>query len=241
VTPHRIRRAALFVALLALTGCRFGAPPGSSIQGRDIGNLYHLFFYAAIGVGGLVYGLILWSVFRYRKRGDELPEQTRSNVPLEITYTVIPLLIVVGLFVATFRTERRVDRVSRDPAVVVNVTGFQWGWRFSYPAYGITVAGTSTNPPTVVVPTGQTVQVNLFSPDVIHSFFVPDFLFKRDAIPGFPNHFDLVIPRAGSYRGECAEFCGLDHAFMTFTVKAVPPSDFQLWAAHQAMAPGTPA
>ena len=229
-------RVAAPAALLMLSACRFGAPAGSSGQGKQIGNLYGLFFYAAIGVGGVTYALILWAALRYRHRKDgseDLPGQRRYNVPLEVTYTVIPLLIVVGLFVATARTESDVDHLASRPAVVVNVTGFQWQWRFEYPGLGISTIGTQARPPTMVVPVGQSVRVNLSAQDVIHSFYVPEFLFKRDTLPDFVNRFDLVIPRAGVFRGECAEYCGLNHADMTFFVRAVSPEEFSRWAVQQ--------
>jgi len=219
--------------LLFLSGCTFGAPRGSSVQGQKIASLYHLMFWIAIGVAAVVYGLILWSVIRYRRRSEELPKQTRYHIPLEITYTVIPILIVLGLFVATYHTEKQVDRVSSDPQVSINVAGFRWQWRFSYPAFGIHIVGTPTTFPTMVVPVGETVQITLRADDVIHAFFVPDFLFKRDAIPGVTNVFDFTVPKAGVFPGECAEFCGLDHADMVFYVKAVSPAQFNRWVTQQ--------
>ena len=119
----------------------------------------------------------------------------------------------------------------------VRVTAFQWQWRFEYPAYGLDVVGTPTRNPQMVLPTGETVQIRLLSADVDHAFFVPDFLFKRDAIPGFPNTFDLNISRAGVYRGECAEYCGLNHSAMNFTIRAVSPARFRAWVRSQG---GTP-
>jgi len=220
------RVAALGLLLLLMTGCRFGALPGDTVQGQRIGNLYHLMFYIAIGVAALVYMLILWCIVRYRRKGDELPPQFRYHIPLELTYTVIPVLIVAGIFVATFRTENRVDAVAAHPAVVVNVTAFQWQWQFRYPAQHVQIVGTPQRPPTMIVPVGRTVRVNLSAADVNHAFFVPAFLFKRDAIPGVVNHFDLNLTQRGTFVGECAEFCGLNHAEMYFYVKAVPASQF---------------
>src|SRR4030081_3575654 len=111
-----LRRLATASPFLGFTACRFGAPGGSTVRGRDIGNLYHLFVYAAIGVGALVYILIIYAAVAYRKRrrdGDALPKQTRYHVPLEVTYTLIPLFTVIWLFVYTFGTEERVDRVAK--------------------------------------------------------------------------------------------------------------------------------
>jgi cytochrome c oxidase subunit 2 len=222
--------------LLAMTGCRFGAPPGATEQGQRISDLYHLMFYIAIGVAATVYLLILWCIVRYRRRNDDLPPQFRYHVPLEITYTVIPVLIVVGIFVATFRTENRVDAVAANPSVIVNVTAFQWQWRFQYPQQHVQIVGTPPDIPTMVVPLGKTVRVNLRATDVNHAFWVPKFLFKRDAIPGIVNHFDLNPIQIGTFIGECAEFCGLNHADMSFRVKVVPAAQFDSAlrsAAHQ--------
>jgi cytochrome c oxidase subunit 2 len=117
--------------------------------------------------------------------------------------------------------------------VRVDATAFQWQWRFTYPQYGITIIGTPTTYPTFEVPVGQTVQIELRAQDVIHAFYVPQFLFKRDAIPGHLNVFDFTVPEAGTFAGECAEFCGLNHAFMGFSVKAVPRSEFDAWVRQQ--------
>jgi cytochrome c oxidase subunit 2 len=221
---------------LLFSACRFGAPPGATTQGRDIGRLYQLLFYAAIPVAVVVYGLIFWSLLRYRRgRGDpdRMPKQFRYNFPLEILYTIVPVVVVIGLFVATYNTEKRVDRVSASPDVRVRVTAFQWQWRFEYPAQGIDVIGTPARNPEMVLPVGETVQIRLVSADVDHSFYVPDFLFKRDAIPGFPNTFDLTIDHPGVYQGKCAEFCGLNHADMNFTVRGVSPTRFAAWVARR--------
>lgn len=235
-----LRLLAPVSSLLVLSGCRFGMPAGSTVQGQDINRLYQILFFTAIPIGVIVYGLILWSIIRYRKRGDTegLPPQFRYHLPLEITYTLIPVGIVIALFVATARTESRVDAVSSNPAVVLNATAFQWQWTFTYPREGVTVTGTRSNTPaegpTIELPVGQTIHVNLEAEDVDHAFFVPAFNFKRDAIPGFRSAFDLTIPRAGVFRGECAEYCGLNHGYMAFSIKAVSQAEFEAWiAAHR--------
>jgi cytochrome c oxidase subunit 2 len=217
------------LALVAMGACRFGAPEPKTEQAGRISGLYEFMFWIAIGVGSITLGLILFSVIRYRRRSEELPKQTRYHVPLEITYTVIPVLIVLTIFVATWRVERDVDHVSAHPGVTIDATAFQWQWRFSYPQYGIDIVGSPTRYPTFVVPAGETVHVNLHADDVNHAFFVPQFLFKRDAIPGQLNQFDLTIPRPGRFLGECAEFCGLNHSDMVFYIRAVPRDQFDRW------------
>jgi cytochrome c oxidase subunit 2 len=227
------RRLLPVIALLAMSACKFGAPAGASEQGQKISSLYQLMFWIAIGVGAIVLGLIAYSVLRFRRRNEDLPKQTRYHLPLEITYTVIPVVIVLFIFGVTYHVEHQVDHVSANPQVRVDATAFQWQWRFTYPQYGITIIGTPTTYPTFEVPVGQTVQIELRAQDVIHAFYVPQFLFKRDAIPGHLNVFDFTVPEAGTFAGECAEFCGLNHAFMGFSVKAVPRSEFDAWVRQQ--------
>jgi cytochrome c oxidase subunit 2 len=194
-------------------------------------------------VGGFVFLLILWAVFRYRRRSDEMPRQFHENILVEILYTTIPILIVAVLFVFTVITENSVDATqpvnarvtsSGTPIVNVRVTAFQWGWRFDYPQLNVGIAGETTNGPNnhgpqMVVPVGQTVQVTLVSNDVIHGFYVREFNFSRYALPGVVNFFDLDVLRAGTYNGQCTQICGLYHSEMLFSVRAVSPPAFAAW------------
>jgi cytochrome c oxidase subunit 2 len=235
------RRARLWVAFLAatslLTACSstFGMPPGGDAQGQDITSLWKVFFWASVGVASIVYGLIFWSLIRYRRRGrTDTPPQFREHRALEITYTAIPILIVGALFVMTMRTEGRVLALSPNPDVTVHVEGYTWGWRFSYEGSDVVVVSAPDgNPPELVLPEGQTTRIVLTSQDVIHAFYVPGFLFKRDAIPGRTSEFQFSPDRTGTYQGECAEFCGLNHAFMRFTVRVVSGSDYASWISQQ--------
>ena len=145
----------------------------------------------------------------------------------------VGLLIVIGLFTATMVTQVRVDAVAEDPDVVVEVVGFQWQWQFNYVDEGVSVTGAPDADPEMVLPVGSTVRMRLFSRDVIHSFFVPGFLFKRDVIPGVDNEFDVTITEAGVFQGHCAEFCGLLHDSMNFTVRTVPDAEYQAWLEEQ--------
>ncbi len=190
---------------------------------------------AGIGVGGVVLGLLAWTILRHRRpRGEPgLPPQTRENIPLELAYTAVPLVIVAVLFAITMRVQQPVTRLAANPALRVQVTGFQWGWRFAYPAADVTVVGDSNTPPTLVLPLAVTTRIELASPDVIHSFYVPSFLQKRDVIPGTVEELDVRPTRAGRYAGYCAEFCGLDHARMTFDVEVVTQPEFERWLAEQ--------
>jgi cytochrome c oxidase subunit 2 len=236
--------AATFAAGVALTSCgsTFGMPAGGDSQGRDITHLWQIFFWTSLGVASIVYGLIFWSLFRYRRRGrTDTPPQFREHMALEITYTAIPILIVAALFVLTMRTENRVLDVSPDPDVIVHVEGYTWGWRFSYEGTDIVVASSSGGaPPELVLPKGETTRIVLTSQDVIHAFYVPGFLFKRDAIPGRTSEFQLSPVRTGTYQGVCAEYCGLDHAFMRFSVRVVPASSYRTWVVQQRATDASP-
>ena len=226
----------LLAAPVALAGCGLvdhAGERGRSEQGRDIFDLWRGSVIAALVVGVLVWVLIAWAVIRYRRRSDELPTQRQYIVPIEILYTAIPVVIVAVLFALSYRTQRDVDAVTSDPDLVIEVTGFQWQWQFHYVEEDITVTGLPGTPPVMVLPVDTTVRLVLTSPDVIHSFYVPDFLYKRDVIPGVENKVDVDVVDAGRYTGRCAEFCGLDHARMTFEVDAVTTDDFRDWVDRQ--------
>lgn len=204
-------------------------PGGATLQAGDIHHVWDVFLLAAIGVAGIVYTLIFWCIVRYRRRSEALPPQFHHQAVVETACAVTALLIVAGLFALSYGAEARIERLDPRPAATVRVTGFDWSWRFEYAGGGPTVTGTPEHPPVLVVPAGRPVHIQITSADVDHAFFVPAFLFKRDAIPGLLSHFDLVVTRPGTYRGECAEFCGLDHAAMNFTVSAVTPQAYEQW------------
>jgi len=236
----RLVGAALVLGSLAGCSGRFGAPRAASRQGSEVLDLWRVLFWVGAAVGALVAGLILWSIVAYRKRPGHDSANFHANVPLEVFYTAVPLVIVAVIFVFTLRTQSDVTHTTSHPDVRVDVTGFQWGWRFVYPDQGVTVVGDSNQPPTLVLPVGRTTRLRINSPDVIHSFYVPAFLTKRDAIPGVENRIDVTPDRIGRYSGYCAEFCGLDHARMGFTAKIVSDADFQAWlTANRAASPPT--
>lgn len=230
-------------AMLLAAGCssRGGAPQPASRQGEQVLDLWRILLGAGLALGVVVTGLVLWAVLRYRRpKGAaeaDLPVQTRANVPLEVVYTAVPLVIVAVLFALTLRVQDRVTRVSPVPDLRVEVTGFQWGWRFRYPAEAVTVVGDSNRPPTLVLPANATIRLRLVATDVVHSFFVPAFLVKRDLVPGMENQLDVRTTRTGHFGGYCAEFCGLDHARMVFSVDVVTPEQFQAFVAEQQQLP----
>jgi cytochrome c oxidase subunit 2 len=230
---------ATMVALAVLAGCtgdsqpRYGMPTPATRQSHSTLHLWQGMFITAAVIGAIVWALILWSVVRYRKRGNEagLPKQTQYHIPLEITYTIIPVIIVAVIFVFVVKADRIVNSTSATPAVSVRVEAFQWGWRFTYQSpdgtpIGSPVVGTQDDIPSLQLPAFETVRLTLVSDDVAHSFFVPDFLFKRDLIPGVDNTVELYIDKVGTFAGHCAEFCGLHHPDMNFQIVAVARDTF---------------
>ncbi len=227
------------MGVLALSGCGLMGvtegvvPEPATEQAPLMYNMWRGSWIAAMAVGVLVWGLILWAIVAYRRKSDDAPapRQIRYNIPLEVLYTVTPLIMVVGLFYFTAKTESEVLKMEDNPAETIQVTGFRWSWAFNYENQDVYDIGTPDKDPTVWVPVNQRVQFDLVSPDVIHSFWVPNFLFKMDVIPGRTNSFQVVPNREGEFLGKCAELCGVDHSRMLFTVKVVSQQEFD---AHMA-------
>jgi cytochrome c oxidase subunit II len=236
----------VLVVLLVLNGPAvvrsFFPPDPASRQGREIFDLYTIVFVIAAAIFFLVEGLIIWSVIRYRRRpGDtELPPQTHGHNLAEIVWTVIPTIIVVFLFFISWQTLNSVEASSPQPDLRVRAVAGQFQWQFEYLAADADADGTpifTQSAPTgedggLVLPAGKTTHFYLSSPDVIHAFYVPQFLFKKDVVPGIVNQFDLELPAnvAGqTFRGQCAELCGVGHRIMIFEVHALAPDAFQAW------------
>ncbi|WP_308282885.1 aa3-type cytochrome oxidase subunit II [Pseudonocardia nigra] len=248
-------RAAKVAGLAALvvpftTGCsveevlRFGWPVGVTPQAEAMRELWTWSAIAALVVGVITWGAMFWAMAFHRRRKDDdgsLPRQTQYNLPLEVVFTIIPTVIVAVLFGFTVNVQNYVDTDGQDPDVRVDVTAFQWNWEFQYPdnpgpnGEPISTLGTSETIPLLVLPTERRIEFIQHSNDVIHSFFVPEFLFKRDVFP-MPevNDQDNVwqidgIQREGAFVGRCAELCGSYHAMMNFEVRALEPALYDRW------------
>jgi cytochrome c oxidase subunit 2 len=237
------------VLVLTLTGCsqkdrhewsNLALPDPATTQGQHIFMLWRWAWVAALATGAVVWGLIFYSSWRFRRRSDdEVPVQTRYNLPLEIFYTVAPIIMVVVFFVHTERTQNSVTEDVPNPDLTVYVVGQQWTWTFNYMPGGevntphnqvLYTVGQAGDPPTLYLPVDKTVEFKLHSPDVIHDFGVPGFLEKQDVIPGpaaQDNHFQVKPIVEGDYRGKCYELCGVYHSRMLFNVKIVSESEFQ--------------
>lgn len=238
---RNLRRLGGATALLvALTGCsgqaaRFGLPEPASDRAPYIADLWIGAWIASLVIGVFVWGLIGWAVIRYRrKKGDPpAPRQTKYHLPLELLYTLVPFLIIGVLFFYTVRAQDAVLDQQGEPDHTINVIGQKWSWTFNYmeqenPAIAQTAheVGTVQKIPNLYLPVGKKVRFNVNSPDVIHSFWIPAFLFKVDVIPGHPNSFDVTPTKVGVFDGKCAELCGTWHSAMLFKVHVVPESEY---------------
>ncbi len=248
--PKRARNVALggvaASAALLLSGCsaedrgewkRIAMPDPATVEGHGMVHLWQWAWVAALATGVVTWALILYAVFRFRRRSDdEIPVQTRYNLPIEIFYTVAPIMMVIVFFFFTVQEQDKVLKTVDNPDQTITVVGQQWSWTFNYnydSGYNhfegrqvgsgpvVYDAGTPADPPTLWLVKDKTVEVHLYSPDVIHSFWVPAFIFKMDVFPGRDNHFAFTPDRIGTFEGRCAELCGVYHSRMLFKVKVV--------------------
>ncbi len=223
-------RLGLAPVLLLLSNC---AKQGISPQGQDVHQLYVIILILAAPVFIGVEAALIWCIVRYRKRSDDPAPQSVGGSRSLGVFFVIPAVIVALLFPLGETTLLRIGR-TEPPQVQIRVEGFQWQWTFLYLQEGIFVSGkTLVKTAEMVVPVDEPVRITLTSRDVIHSFFVPDLLFKRDAIPGRTSTFEFTPTELGTFPAQCAEFCGLWHSKMTFDVKVVSSLDYQAWIKQQ--------
>ncbi|HSN02753.1 MAG TPA: cytochrome c oxidase subunit II [Acidimicrobiales bacterium] len=231
---RRVRRAAaLPLAALALSGCTvpsFGANAGDTTSSRSVFHLWQGFSLGAVVIGALVLLLLAWAMVKYRRKSDAIPVQSQYHIPLELTYTIVPILIVFGLFAATLVVENK-EVANPATKVTIDVNAFQWGWKFSYPGTNAVVVGQTTQDPVMVMPVNTDVHINLTSTDVIHGFYVKAFNFSRYALPGIDNQFTFRAVNTGTFFGQCTQLCGLYHSLMFFKVKVVSASAYQAWLA----------
>ncbi len=188
---------------------------------------------AALAVGVLVWGLILYAAFKFhRKKGDGVPNQVRYHLPMEILYTFVPFVIVGVLFYFTVRDQNKILSTAGPEPHAVTVVGQQWSWTFNYfeeDKIGAVVydEGNPSRLPELWLPIDQKVGITLHSPDVAHSFFVPAFLFKMDVLPGKDNYYQFTPTKLGTFQGKCAEMCGAYHSRMLFVVRVVTPAQYE--------------
>jgi cytochrome c oxidase subunit 2 len=198
------------------------SPPRSEFQ--------HLFWrlYAPVTAGAVVIVLTAVVVLVVRYRGAGRGPRPSQSLRVEIAVACVLAGIAAVLLTRTFSAEGSVDALHR-PGVVVDATGFQWGWTFAYPGTGVASTSGPRRPARLVVPAGEVVEIRLTSRDVVHSLWVPEQRFKREAFRGRVTRFDLRFDHAGTWNGRCATFCGLQHEDMLFIVDVRPRAQFLAW------------
>jgi cytochrome c oxidase subunit II len=236
--------AALVVgSSLLLSGCteadwdqvkRLAQPESASDRADPMFDFWIGSWIAAFAVGFLVWGLIIWCAIRYHRRSDdEVPTQTEYHLPIEVLYTIAPLIVVAVFFFHSVQTQDKVQAVIDNPDHEITVVGQKWNWTFNYvdePATGdqtVYDVGTPDQFAELWLPVDESVTFTLISPDVIHSFWVPEFLYKLDVVPGRTNQFSLTPTREGVFQGRCAELCGTYHSRMLFEVHIVSSEEYE--------------
>lgn len=249
--PRRLRLAgattiAALLALVAMGTASAIQPSGITDEAREMHELFWIVLIAALVVFVLVAAALVYALIRYRRQGDELPPQFHGGSKIEAAMVGIPVIIVIALFTVSMLTLVKIDDKADDDALTIEVTGFQFSWQFAYnlddlgtntdaDAEGtIAIIGTPQNDPVLVMPIDEPVEFRLISNDVIHSFYVKDFLYKLDLIPGRENSFTVTARETGDYSAQCAELCGMDHALMRFVVRVVERDEFDAWVADEA-------
>ncbi|MFK8025137.1 MAG: cytochrome c oxidase subunit II, partial [Ilumatobacter sp.] len=233
-----MKLAALVAAGTFVAGCAENAPQDifqpAGENAENIDGLTRLVFYIALAVGIVTFTAVGYAVWRYRDRGQPIPEQTHGKPALEIGLTILPALILVGVAIPTVSVLMDLAETD-DTECIVNVTGQQWWWEFDYPVQdgcgGIEAPIVTSGQ--MVIPADMNVLIRGTSRDVIHSFWIPKLNGKRDMVPGRVHTLRMQANEPGIYAGQCAEFCGLSHANMRMEVVALDDADFETWKANQ--------
>jgi cytochrome c oxidase subunit 2 len=235
---------------------------GVTAISREIYHLHMLIFWVCVWIGVVVFGVMIWSIIKFRKSQGAVPDTTMvHNTKVEVVWTAIPVIILIVMAVPAAKTLVQLED-TRNTELTIKVTGFQWGWQYDYVGKGVSFISkldaksmaaseldSGISPYSVphylrnvdhpmVVPVGTKVRLLLTAVDVIHSWWVPDLGIKKDAIPGYINQswFEVDADKPGTYRGQCAELCGRGHGYMPIVVKALSKGDFQAWLKREAAA-----
>lgn len=253
---RRISLVALLGSLsMTLAGCTaevqrgwLPGEPGITNHTDRITGLWTTSWIVLLVVGIISWGLMSWALIVYRRRKGEtgIPPQLRYNMPIETLFTVIPLVLVVGFFAFTARDMAAIEAKTENPDVTIEVIAKQWSWDFNYVDANVYYSGiqsqfegelgSEAELPTLYLPVNKSVKLNLSARDVIHSFWVIDFLYKKDMFPGRTNTMYFTPQVEGTYQGKCAELCGEYHSLMLFNVKVVSQAEYDAHLADLAAA-----
>jgi cytochrome c oxidase subunit 2 len=253
VLKNRLRWIAAGAAIataLTLSGCTDQElrgwlpaedPNTTNMTSRIIG-LWSTSWIVLLAVGVITWGLIMWAAIAYRRRQSDtgLPAQLRYNMPIETFFTIVPLILIIGFFAFTARDEAAIEAKNPHPDYTIQVFGKRWAWDFNYVTDNVYSSGIQAQEndanhiindslPVLYLPVGKTIEFDLESRDVNHSFWIVDFLYKKDMLPGQTNHWFVTPEKEGTYRGKCAELCGEYHSLMLFTVKVVSQEEYDAY------------
>ena len=220
--------------------------PGTTNHADSVIGLWVTSWIVLLVVGVITWGLIIWAAVVYRRRKGQtgLPVQLRYNMPIEIFYTIVPLILVLGFFAFTARDQIAIESPIADPDVTVEVVGKRWAWDFNYVNENVYSPGIQAQEleggelkvdelPVLYLPVDAKVEIKIESRDVAHSFWIIDFLYKKDMLPGKTNYMYFIPEKIGTYQGRCAEMCGQYHSLMLFKVKVVSQADYDAYIESQ--------
>lgn len=234
-------------ALAQEAASKFNMPIGATPISKDIYNLHMLAFWVCVGIGAVVFSVLFYSIIMHRKSRGAVAAQFHEHTGVEITWAVIPFLLLVIMAIPATKLLIKMED-TRDAAINIQITGYQWKWKYDYLDQGISFFSNISTPMDeihnkvaknpdyllqvdnpVVVPIHQKIRFLITANDVIHSWWVPELGIKTDAIPGFIHEVWTQIEKPGTYRGVCAELCGTNHAYMPIVVEAKTPEEFAKW------------
>lgn len=243
--------AATLVPTVTLAQSSVNMRQGVTTISRDIYDLHMLITWICVAIGVVVFGAMFYSIFKHRKAAGAKAAHFHENLTVEVVWTVVPLLILVGMAIPATRTLLAIED-SGDSDITIQVTGYQWKWKYDYLDHDIGFFSNLATPQEqidnraakgehyllevdnpLVVPVNKKIRFLITSNDVIHSFWSPDLGVKRDAVPGFINASWATVDEPGIYRGQCAELCGVNHGFMPVVIDARSEADFTRWVAAQ--------
>lgn len=254
---HFILFSLFLTSQVAFADYQLNLTPGVTPVSHDIYDLHMTVIWICVGIGIVVFGVMLYSILFHRKSLGVKPAQFHEHTAIELTWSIIPLMILILMAIPATQVLIDMNDTAK-PDVTIKITGFQWKWKYEYIDQGISFFSNNATPfeqmnnkapktadylrtvdKPLVVPIHKKIRFLVTGNDVIHSWWVPDLGVKRDAVPGFINEAWARINHAGTYHGQCAELCGINHGFMPIVVNAIPEKDFEQWIAQQ-KAPTTP-
>ena len=246
----------MFVSTELFAAAQMDLTPGVTAISQEVYELHTLVLWICVVIGAGVFGVIFYSMFAHRKSKGAVAANFHDSMTVEVLWTVVPFLILIGMAVPAAKTLIKMETPADDAEVTIKITGYQWKWNYDYMHEGFNFFSNlaqssrdviydkdNTNREGInylldvdermVLPAGKKIRFLMTSNDVIHSWWIPDFAVKKDAIPGYINEAWTIVPKVGVYRGQCAELCGKDHGFMPIVVEVKSEADYAAWVSEK--------